>query len=144
GLDVDPDELPKTEARLRAMGFGPQSFIAKRSNFAGIAQALAAHGIAGADIVLADLGVSSMQLDDPGRGFSMKFDGPLDMRMNPSRGQPVSALLQKIVAGKLAVLLTENADEPLADTLAANLAGKTFTSTRSLAEAIRRALPGGI
>ena len=140
GLDADPVELPKTEARLRALGFGAEAFIAKRSNFAGIAQALAAHGLAGADIVLADLGVSSMQIDDPARGFSVKLDGPLDMRMNPQRGQPASALLEKIGITALATLLDENADEPHAAALAAALAGKTFARTTALANAIRAAL----
>ena len=142
GLDTDPVELPKTESRLRAMGFGPQSFIAKRSNFASLAQALAAHGIAGADIVLADLGVSSMQLDNPARGFSVKLDGPLDMRMNPQRGQSASALLEKIRPAALAALLGENADEPHAAALAPALAGKKFARTAELAGAIRAALPG--
>ena len=141
GLDADPAELPKTEARLRAMGFGPQSFIAMRSNFAGLAQALAAHGIAGADILLADLGVSSMQLDDPARGFSVKLDGPLDMRMNPQRGQTASALLEKIRPAALAALLDGNADEPHATALASALAGKKFARTTELASAIRSALP---
>src|SRR6185436_16359533 len=83
GLDADPLELPRTESRLRALGFGPDTFTAHRSNFAGLPQVLAAAGLAGADVVLADLGVSSMQLDDPSRGFSVKHSGPLDMRMNP-------------------------------------------------------------
>ncbi len=95
GLDTDPIELPKTEARLRALGFGAEIFTAHRSNFAGLPQVLAANGIAGADLILADLGVSSMQIDDPARGFSVKHDGPLDMRMNPQRGQPASAFLAK-------------------------------------------------
>ena len=141
GLDTDPIELPKTEARLRARGFGPGSLIVKRSNFAGIAQALAAHGIAGADIVLADLGVSSMQIDDPARGFSVKLDGALDMRMNPQRGQPASALLKKIHPAALAALLDENADEPHATALASALAGKKFSRTGELANAIRAAIP---
>nr|MDQ2659827.1 16S rRNA (cytosine(1402)-N(4))-methyltransferase [Verrucomicrobiota bacterium] len=90
GLDVDPIELPKTEARLRGLAFGPETFIARRSNFAGLPQVLAAEGLSGVDLVLADLGVSSMQLDDPIRGFSAKHDGPLDLRMNPHRGHPAS------------------------------------------------------
>ena len=141
GLDTDPIELPKTEARLRARGFGAESLVVKRSNFAGIAQALAAHGIAGADIVLADLGVSSMQIDDPARGFSVKLDGPLDMRMNPQRGQPASTLLEKIRPDALAALLNENADEPHATVLASALAGKKFSRTGELANAIRAAIP---
>jgi 16S rRNA (cytosine1402-N4)-methyltransferase len=140
-LDADPIELPKTEARLRALGFGPETFIARRSNFAGLPQALAASEIAGADLILADLGVSSMQIDDPARGFSVKFDGPLDMRMNPQRGQPASALLAKTSPEALATLLVEYADEPHATTLAPALAGKSFATAKSLASAIRAVLP---
>lgn len=141
GLDADPIELPRTEARLRALGFGPDVFTAHRSNFAGLAQALAKSGIAGADLILADLGVSSMQIDDPSRGFSAKLDGPLDMRMNPQRGQPASALLEKLQPGTLAALLSENADEPCAAHLAPTLAGKLFATTGALADAIRAAVP---
>ena len=96
GLDADPLQLPKTETRLRALGFDETAFTAYRSNFAGLPQVLAAQNLSGADLILADLGVSSMQIDDPTRGFSVKHDGPLDMRMNPQRSQPASALLQKI------------------------------------------------
>jgi 16S rRNA (cytosine1402-N4)-methyltransferase len=141
GLDADPIELPKAEARLRTLGFSPEIFIAHRSNFAGLPQVLAVNEIAGADLILADLGVSSMQIDDPTRGFSVKFDGPLDMRMNPQRGQPASAFLAKISSDALAALLVEYADEPHAAALAPALAGKTFASTKSLASAIRAVLP---
>jgi 16S rRNA (cytosine1402-N4)-methyltransferase len=141
GLDADPVELPKTEARLRAAGFGLEIFTAIRSNFAGLPQALAGLNLAGADCILADLGVSSMQLDDPSRGFSVKSDGPLDMRMNPQRGFPASVLLEKTSPDALAKLLQENADEPRAGELADSLAGKKNITTKSLATAIRAALP---
>src|SRR5262249_17841463 len=94
GIDIDPLELPKAEDALRAQRFGPVLFTAHRSNFAGLPQILAAAGLSGADIILADLGVSSMQLDDPARGFSVKLEGPLDLRMNPLRGQPAGVLLE--------------------------------------------------
>ena len=142
GLDVDPIELPRTEARLRELGFGPETFTACRSNFAGLPKVLAEAGLPGADIILADLGVSSMQLDEPARGFSVKLEGPLDMRMNPHRGQPASALLEKVSRQKLAELLAENADEPRAELLAQVLAQRQFTTTRALAGAIREALSG--
>lgn len=141
GLDVDPVELPKTEARLRAAGFGPEVFTMIRSNFAGLPQALAGLNPAGADCILADLGVSSMQLEDPSRGFSVKTDGPLDMRMNPQRGFPASALLEKTSPEALANLFQENADEPRAGELAVVLAKRSFATTNALAKAIRTASP---
>jgi 16S rRNA (cytosine1402-N4)-methyltransferase len=141
GLDADPAELPRAEARLRALGFAADVFTAHRSNFAGLPQILAAAEIAGADIILADLGVSSMQLDDPRRGFSLKNEGPLDMRMNPLRGQPASAFLARIRPDTLEKALTENSDEPCAAVLAPALAGRTFATTTELAGAIRAALP---
>ncbi|HEY4415799.1 MAG TPA: 16S rRNA (cytosine(1402)-N(4))-methyltransferase RsmH [Verrucomicrobiae bacterium] len=141
GLDQDPIELPKTEARLRGLGFDESVFTAHRSNFAGLPQVLAAQNISGVDLILADLGVSSMQIDDPTRGFSVKHNGPLDMRMNPQRGQSAAAFLEKINTATLATLLVENADEPYATTLAPVLAGKSFATTNQLARAIHTALP---
>lgn len=141
GLDADPIELPKTETRLRALGFGPDVFTAHRSNFAGLPQVLAAAGVGSVDCLLADLGLSSMQIDDPARGFSVKLAGPLDMRMNPQRGAPASVLLAKLSPKAFEQLLTDNADEPRAATLAPLLAGRSFTTTTELAAAIRAALP---
>jgi 16S rRNA (cytosine1402-N4)-methyltransferase len=140
GLDADPHELPKTEARLRAAGFGPEAFTALRSNFAGLPQALAGAEVTGADVIFADLGVSSMQLDDPSRGFSVKLSGPLDMRMNPRRGYSAAALVEKSSPDALASLLLENADEPKATELGQRLAGRSFATTVALAHAIREAL----
>jgi 16S rRNA (cytosine1402-N4)-methyltransferase len=137
GLDADPIELPKTEKRLRDLGFDEDTFSAHRSNYAGLPQVLAVAGLAGVDAVLADLGLSSMQIDDPSRGFSVKLEGPLDMRMNPQRGQPASAFLEKIDARSLAAVLAENADEPKAQELAAALAGRSFATTTALAGAMR-------
>jgi 16S rRNA (cytosine1402-N4)-methyltransferase len=79
-------------------------------------------------------------LDDPTRGFSSKFEGPLDMRMNPQRGEPANSLLRKLAPDKLADLLVENADEPHAKALAPQLAGKSFAFTADLARAIRAVL----
>lgn len=141
GLDADPIELPKTEARLRALGFDETVFTAHRSNFAGLAQILAAQNLSGADIILADLGVSSMQIDDPTRGFSVKFDGPLDMRMNPGRGLAASAILQKLKITQLVDMLEDFSDEPRAAELAPALAGRSFSTTLQLAQAVRAALP---
>jgi 16S rRNA (cytosine1402-N4)-methyltransferase len=141
GLDADPIELPKTEARLRAAGFGSEIFTAIRSNFAGLPKALAESGFSAVDCILADLGVSSMQLDDPSRGFAVKTDGPLDMRMNQQRGFPASALLERSSPNALAELLSENADEPRAHELAHALAARRLATTTELVKAIRSALP---
>jgi 16S rRNA (cytosine1402-N4)-methyltransferase len=140
GLDVDPIELPRSESRLRAAGFGPDSFVVHRSNFAGLPQVLVKENVAGADLVIADLGVSSMQLDDPERGFTYKDSGPLDMRMNPSRGEPASRLLARLTAGKLARMLQENADEPHAETIAETLAGQSIATTEDLCRGVGAAV----
>ncbi len=140
GLDADPIELPKTEERLRAAGFGEDVFRTYRANFAGLLRVLQQEGLAGVDGILADLGVSSMQIDTPARGFSVKASGPLDMRMNPNKGKSASALLAGITAVELAELLIENADEPRAELLARHLAGRQFATTTALGEAIQKAL----
>src|SRR4051812_31472748 len=140
GLDVDPFELPRTEARVRAAGFGPETFVARQGNFAGLLQALAAERIDSADMILADLGVSSMQIDNPDRGFSYKEPGPLDMRMNPSRGGPASDLLAHVSEADLATLLTENADEPHATLIARLLKQKPVNTTHAAENVIRTGL----
>jgi 16S rRNA (cytosine1402-N4)-methyltransferase len=134
GLDVDSLELLKTETRLRGLGFGSEVFSVRRMNYAGLANILE-HP---ADIILADLGVSSMQIDDPARGFTFKYDGPLDLRMNPLRGQPASALLATLNESSLAKLLLENADEPEADRIAHAVSGEKIATTVQLAEVVRR------
>ena len=138
GLDVDPLELPKTEARLRALGFGPDTFCVQRMNFAGLARILTAP----ADLILADLGVSSMQIDNPERGFTYKYEGPLDLRMNPQRGRPASALLASLEEKQLAQLLLDNADEPesraIAHAILQTRAATPITTTVQLAAIIRR------
>ena len=142
GLDQDPVEIVKTEARLRELGFPEESLRVIRINFAGIRRALVeADWTDGADVVLADLGVSSMQIDDPMRGFSFKHPGPLDMRMNPARGLSAAEFLAKVSEEKLVALLEENADEPRAAQLAKALVGRSFRSTTDLAKAVRMALP---
>jgi 16S rRNA (cytosine1402-N4)-methyltransferase len=115
GLDADPLELPKTEARLRGLGYPDESIVVQRTNFAGIAPIVGTHAPNGLQVILADLGLSSMQIDDPARGFSFKADGPLDMRMNPNRGQSAAKLLSNVDAVGLSRLLEENADEPQAE-----------------------------
>lgn len=140
GVDADPLELPKTEARLRAAGFGPEAFTAHVSNFAGLPKVLATEGALAADVILADLGVSSMQLDNPDRGFSYKAPGPLDMRMNPSRGEPASRLIARLPEEELARVLQENADEPNADLIAQLLQRQPLETTQALERTLRLGL----
>ncbi|MGV3662319.1 MAG: 16S rRNA (cytosine(1402)-N(4))-methyltransferase RsmH [Prosthecobacter sp.] len=142
GLDQDPIEIVRTEARLRATGCEESALVVKRMNFAGLPRALGELGwLDGVDVLLADLGCSSMQFDNPARGFSFKHDGPLDMRMNPQRGAPARDLLQKLSAAKLKTLLEDNADERHSALLAEALAGSDHATTRSLADAVRAILP---
>jgi 16S rRNA (cytosine1402-N4)-methyltransferase len=140
GLDMDPFELPRTEAGLRAAGFGPETFSVHHANFAGLPHVLAAEGLAAADVVMADLGVSSMQLDNPDRGFNYKEPGPLDMRMNPSRGEPASRLLARVGEEKLAALLRDNADEPYAEFIARLLKETPVDTTHALESLVRLGL----
>jgi len=143
GMDADPIELPKTEARLRRLGFPPESLVVRRMNYAGVAQFVAAESPGGVDLLLADLGASSMQIDDSARGFTFKADGPLDMRMNPARGPTASALLSKLDEAGLTRLLAENSDEPRASELSRQIlrahARSPLTTTRSLAEVVSAA-----
>lgn len=145
GVDADPIELPKTEARLLQLGFPLDAILVRRMNFAGLAPLVLAESPGGADVVLADLGLSSMQVDDPSRGFTFKADGPLDMRMNPEKGRPAAALLSNLGVAGLARLLAENADEPLAQELAGAIldahATRPLQTTRALASVVRSAYP---
>jgi 16S rRNA (cytosine1402-N4)-methyltransferase len=145
GLDVDTRELPRTEARLRAAGFGPDTFVVRHSNFAGLLQAMAAEGLASADLVVADLGVSSMQLDNPDRGFSYKGVGPLDMRMNPLKGQPASVWLQRVSQTDLARVLADHADEPHAVLIARLLKqAPPLETTHALERQVRTGLAAAL
>ncbi len=144
-LDNDPLELPKSEERLRALGFPAESLVVVRTNFAGVSRTLAEHAPEGVDMLLADLGLSSMQIDDPSRGFSYKQDGPLDMRMNPQRGHSAAEWLDQIAVDELARTLFDNADEPQAAYLAEKIletqSRKPLKTTQALTEVIRRAMP---
>lgn len=146
GLDVDPIERPRAEARIRAAGFGEAQFVSVASNYAGLPTVLGRLGWEGVDVVLADLGVSSMQIDDPKRGFSVKFDGPLDLRMNPGRGVSASEWLATVKPRRLEEALREGGDEPRAAELAAALVaargpGKFATTLELVAWLRKWALP---
>lgn len=115
-IDVDPFELPRTQDRLRSLGYGTEVLTVKQLNFSEIDQIADEAGPL--NFVLADLGVSSMQIDNPERGFSFKVEGPLDLRLNPENGKPASALLKTVSTDQLEELLTENSDEPYAGSIA--------------------------
>lgn len=142
GLDVDPIQLPRTTARLHGLGFPPETFHAVKSNFAGLPKVVVESGPL--DFLLADLGCSSMQIDDPVRGFTFKTEGPLDMRMNPNRGLSARDWLQRQTPESLATVLRDNADEPNAEALASALAGRDIPTTSQLVAAIRRELSSAL
>ncbi len=141
-FDRDPIESAKTESRVRNLGFAPDSFTVVHDNYCEIEARLEALGLNGkVDGVLADLGLSSMQIDDPSRGFTFKHEGPLDLRMNPLAGEPASALLKKITLDDLETLLRENSDEPRAKWCAKAILDqqkrKPIETTTELADAIK-------
>lgn len=140
GIDVDSIELPRAEERLRAAGFGADAFIARPGNFAELPLLLAEQGIASVNVILADLGVSSMQHDDPARGFSYKAVGPLDMRLDQADGEPASVLLARLDEAALASLLSDNADEPHAALIARVLKRSAPVTTHALERVVRTAL----
>jgi 16S rRNA (cytosine1402-N4)-methyltransferase len=112
-LDIDPIELPKTTARLKREGFGKDILTTKLINFSNIDLVLEEK--LQFDFVLADLGVSSMQIDNPERGFSYKTDGPLDLRMDPESGISAAFRLMQLSQIEFTSMLIENADEPYAE-----------------------------
>lgn len=144
GTDIDAVELPKTEARLRALGYPTESLIVRHQNFSGVDRLVPLTN-GGFDFVLADLGVSSMQIDNPDRGFTFKAEGPLDLRLNPQWGKPAWALLEGLTRRALETLLVENADEPRAADLARVLVARQgqIKTTTDLADALRQGLAAG-
>lgn len=139
GLDLDAENLPRARERLDAVGF---PFHLHHGNFAGVQAALAAQGLTAADTVLADLGMSSMQVDDAERGFSYSRDGPLDMRMDRSRGRSAAELLATINEAELRDALATLGDEPEAARIAAAIchapSRPPLQRTRDLAQLIQR------
>lgn len=144
GLDVDPIESAKTKERLAAQGFGEDILTVRLQNFADIDQVSKDTGKK-FDFILADLGVSSMQIDNPDRGFSYKVEGPLDLRMNPERGVSAAERLKTVSAEELVGMLVENSDEPYAEEITKTVLnwrrrGKAIETTTQLKEAIEEAL----
>ena len=107
--DVDPIESEKTRQRLAELGFGPEILTIRRMNFADLDQVAPEEKF---DFILADLGVSSMQIDNPERGFTFKQDGPLDLRLDPTSGITAAQRLRELDRDELEAMLVENSDEP--------------------------------
>ena len=142
GLDVDPIEIVKTKARLEAKGFGSDILTVKQINFANIDQVAEEAGKF--DFILADLGVSSMQIDNPERGFTYKAEGPLDLRLNPEKGESAAERLHGMDYEEIVGMLVENSDEPYAEEIAEEIVkrrrkGKIETTTE-LRDVIESAL----
>ena len=140
--DVDPIESEKTGKRLEAAGYGPDILTIRRMNFADLDQV--APGVQ-FDFVLADLGVSSMQIDNPERGFTFKYDGPLDLRLDPTSGVSAAERLRELDQEELTAMLVENSDEPYADRIARAIMrvyqrGGSVDPTKQLAAIIENAL----
>ncbi len=144
GLDVDPIESVKTKERLASQGFDEDILTVRLQNFADIDLVVKDTGKK-LDFVLADLGVSSMQIDNPERGFTYKFEGPLDLRLNPQKGISAAERLKGISREELRGMLEENADEPYAEKIADKIVsnakrGKRIETTTQLKDAIEEAL----
>ena len=142
-LDVDPIEIVKTGERLQKAGYGEEILTILQQNFANLEAVAKEYGPF--DFMLADLGVSSMQIDDPKRGFSYKADGPLDLRLDPQHGIPASQRLRELNREELIGMLVENSDEPYAEQIASEICktfkkGGSMDTTTALREAIERAL----
>lgn len=142
-LDVDPIESVKTEKRLRDMGYGEEIFTVWHMNFAEIDTLVEKTGKF--DFGMADLGVSSMQIDNPERGFSYKLDGPLDLRLNPEKGVSAAKRLREMDQEELMGMFMENADEPYAKEISQKIIstfrkGQSIDTTTKLREVIEQAL----
>jgi 16S rRNA (cytosine1402-N4)-methyltransferase len=137
GLDADAAQLERTRERLAA---AEGRVGLRHANFATLREVMAAEGLAGFDVIFADLGVSSMQIDDPARGFSYKQDGPLDMRMDASEGPTAAEILAKAAERDLSDALAELADEPDHERIAWEIvrrrAARPITRTQELVEAV--------
>ena len=143
GLDVDPIESARTVERLRSAGYDENIFRFRLINFAQIDKVADEAGKF--DFVLADLGVSSMQIDDPSRGFSYKIDGPLDLRLDPEHGQSAAERLRSMTKEEFAGMLIENSDEPYAKEISDKVfslmkKGDPMDTTTALKAAIESAL----
>lgn len=151
GLDVDAAQIERTRARLAVLAPAVDeasnaaterraTISLHRSHFGGLGKLLAREGLDGFDIIFADLGVSSMQIDDPSRGFSYKYDGPLDMRMNDRLPRTAADLLARLPVDELIACLVTFADEPharrIAECIVRNRAAQPIARTGQLVKLV--------
>ncbi len=142
-IDADPIELERTKERLLSLGYGPDILSIKNINFSDIDYLALESGLF--HFVLADLGVSSMQIDNPERGFSFKTEGPLDLRMNPNQGISAADRLRELSKDEIQGMLIENSDEPHAEKIATAIVseykkGNMIATTTQLHNVIQEAL----
>jgi 16S rRNA (cytosine1402-N4)-methyltransferase len=141
-FDLDGQNIPAAQTKLGETG---GDFVLTHGNFAGFPTVLGQNGLDGCDVLLADLGMSSMQVDDANRGFSFMRDGPLDMRMDPSRGRSAAELLKTLPASELADAFREFGDEPkaslIAEAIVLHRETETLETTWQLRELIKLAAP---
>ena len=139
GLDRDPQALEVARGRLA--GFG-EKLIMQHGNFAEIDALHAASGLAPADGVLADLGLSSLQLADASRGFSFNLPGPLDMRMDPGSDTTAADLINRTRERDLADLIYQLGEERHSRRIARDIVkARPYRSTTELAQVVTRAIP---
>ncbi|MCB9679793.1 MAG: 16S rRNA (cytosine(1402)-N(4))-methyltransferase RsmH [Alphaproteobacteria bacterium] len=137
GLDRDPAALAAAAARI-----GSDRLVPVHARFSEIGEVLARLGIDAVDGILADLGVSSHQLDTADRGFSFRFSGPIDMRMDPTSGSPASVLVNELSESELADLIFHFGEDRLARRIAKTIVtGRPWSDTLVLANAISAAVP---
>ena len=140
--DVDREESAKTKARLFEKGYGEEILTIKNMNFADLDKVSDGEKF---DFILADLGVSSMQIDNPERGFSYKIDGPLDLRLDQSSGVSAAERLAELSEDEIIGMLIENSDEPYAEEIAEEIIktyslGGSIETTTDLRKIIEKAL----
>ena len=142
-IDRDPDAVASAAADAE-LAADPR-FTIRHAPFSEMATTLAALGIDAVDGVLLDLGVSSPQLDDPARGFSFRFDAPLDMRMDPTRGESAADFLARADARQLAEVIRDHGEERFAAQVAKALvarreSGRPVRTTAELAAVVAGAV----
>ena len=143
GFDATLGYGGHTKAMLEEQGFGEEILTVCLQNFCTIDEI--AEKVGGFDFILADLGVSSMQIDNPKRGFSFKADGPLDLRLNQEKGISAAERLDTISREELAGMLYENSDEPYCEELAKAITdeirrGNRIDTTTKLRNVIEKTL----